>query len=145
MANPAGRTRRGGMAVRRFRAICIAFVPEAAALDASGWEELERIVARALSARPAAVRRQLALFTRVLDVVALARTGHTLSTLERPRAWALLDALSRSRLLFVRRGIWGLRTLAFMGYYARPSAAAEIGYRASAAGWAARAGSTAAP
>ena len=41
-------------------------------------------------------------------------------------------------MLAVRRGFWGLRTLVFMGYYARPEAAAAIGYRADVRGWEAR-------
>ena len=45
-------------------------------------------------------------------------------------------------ILALRRGVWGVRTLAFMGYYARPEAAREIGYRAAAAGWAARCASS---
>jgi hypothetical protein len=123
---------------RRFRAICSALVPEADTLDAADWTELETIVARALAARPTKMRRQLAVFMRLLDLVALARTGRTLPNLPAHRRWELLDGLSKSRLLLVRRGVWGLRTLVFMGYYARPRAAREIGYRASAAGWSAR-------
>jgi hypothetical protein len=123
---------------RRFRAICVAVVPEAEQLDEGEWQEIEQIVHRALTSRPAGIRRQLALFVRVLDIISLLRTGHTLTGLAPHDRWALLDALSKSRLLLVRRGVWGLRTLAFMGYYARPSAAATIGYRASAAGWSAR-------
>ena len=49
------------------------------------------------------------------------------------RAHALsLRASSTLPLLLLRRGFWGLRTLVFLGYYARPEAAAEIGYRADA-------------
>lgn len=129
---------RAGASGQRFRAICTAVVPEAAGLDEAGWHDLEAIVRRALATRPAVVRRQLALFTRLLDIVALLRTRHTLAGLSPRARWELLDALSRSRLLLVRRGIWGLRTLVFMGYYARPQAAHDIGYRASAAGWSAR-------
>lgn len=134
-----------GAATTRFRAICIAFIPEAVTLDESGWREVESIVGRALAARPRAVRRQLAVFTGLLDVVALARTRHTLMGLSPAARRVLLDSLSKSRLLLVRRGIWGLRTVAFMGYYARPRAAHDIGYRASAAGWAARSSSMANP
>jgi hypothetical protein len=123
---------------RRFRAICVAVVPEAAALDDAEWRELERIVHDALASRPRSVRRQLALFVRVLDILALLRTRRTLSRLSPRARWALLDSLSKSKLLLVRRGVWGLRTLVFMGYYARPRAAVAIGYRASAAGWNAR-------
>ena len=136
---------RASAAIRRFRAICIAFVPEAATLDEAGWREVDSIVGHALAARPAAVRRQLAVFTRLLDLVSLGRTRHTLAGLAPAARWVLLDSLSKSRLLLVRRGIWGLRTLAFMGYYARPRAADDIGYRASATGWAARRSSTAHP
>jgi hypothetical protein len=127
-------------AIRRFRAICVAVVPEAAALDEPEWRELEAIVARALATRPPRVRRQLAVFMRLLDVIALARTRRTLSGLAPHARWELLDALSKSRSLLLRRGVWGLRTLVFMGYYARPRAALAIGYRASPSGWSARAG-----
>lgn len=122
----------------RFRAICIAVVPEAAELAEPEWQEVESIIDRALAARPPNVRRQLAVFLRLLDIVSLLRRGGTLSALAPRDRWQLLDSLSKSRLLLVRRGVWGLRTLAFMGYYARPRAALLLGYRASAAGWSAR-------
>jgi len=35
----------------------------------------------------------------------------------------------------IRVGFWGLRTLALLGYYARPEAAQEIGYTADPRGW----------
>ena len=130
---------------RRFRAICVAFVPEASALDDIEWREVEGIVEHALQSRPTSVRRQVALFMGVLDLVSLARSRRTLGRLAPRERWEVLDALSKSRLLLVRRGVWGLRTLAFMGYYARPRAALEIGYRASAAGWSARRGDSTGP
>jgi hypothetical protein len=40
--------------------------------------------------------------------------------------------------LLLRRGSWGLRTLVLMGYYGRPDAKQEIGYRADPRGWEAR-------
>jgi len=51
----------------------------------------------------------------------------------------LLASLQDSRLLLVRRGVWGLRTLAFVVYYGRDEGRAAVGYRASAGGWIARA------
>ncbi len=42
------------------------------------------------------------------------------------------------RAIELRRGFWGLRTLALMGYYARPAAAASVGYHADPRGWEAR-------
>jgi hypothetical protein len=115
-----------------------AVVPEAVALTDDEWRAAASIIARAIAPRPAGVRRQLALFVRALDLVSLVRHGRVLravSTAERTR---LLDSLARSRLLALRRGVWGVRTLALMGFYARPEAARAIGYRASPAGWSAR-------
>jgi hypothetical protein len=118
--------------------VTLVFVPEAAELSESEWREAISIVDRALSARPASVRRQIGLFLHVLDLLAVVRHGRSLASLSIDRRARLLESLARSRLLVLRRGIWGLRTLAFMGYYARPDAAARIGYGASAAGWSGR-------
>jgi hypothetical protein len=122
----------------RFRIIMATVVPEAAVLSDDEWRNAAAIIARALASRPAGVRRQIAAFLRALDVVAFIRYGRGLSAASAEQRTALLESLSRSRLLALRRGVWGVRTLAFMGYYARPEAARAIGYRASAAGWTAR-------
>jgi hypothetical protein len=120
------------------RAAAEAIVPEAATLDEAGWRDLESIVERALSARPPKVQRQFNLLLRVIELLPVARHGHRFTLLDLARREQVLDSLQESRLLLLRRGIWGLRTLVFMGYYGRNDAAAEIGYRASATGWAAR-------
>jgi len=122
----------------RFRAIMVAIVPEAAALSEDEWRNAASIIARAIAMRPPGVRRQLGVFVRALDVVAFVRHGRSLRGLSAAERTALLESLSRSRVLALRRGVWGVRTLAFMGYYARPEASRALGYRASAAGWAAR-------
>jgi len=127
----------------RFRAIMTAVVPEASALSDNEWREAAAIIAGAIAARPPGVRRQLGLFVRALDLVSFVRHGRGLRTLSAADRTALLESLSRSRVLAIRRGVWGVRTLAFMGYYARPQAASAIGYRASAAGWTARRGALA--
>ena len=119
----------------RFRAIMTAVVPEAAALSDDEWRAAAAIIGRAIAMRPRGVRRQLGVFVRALDVVALVRHGRGLRALSAAERTALLESLSRSRVLAIRRGVWGVRTLAFMGYYARPEAARAVGYRASAAGW----------
>lgn len=128
----------GGRGNSRLRAVVVTAVPEAATLTDAGWRDAEAIMARALAARPAGVRRQVGLFLRALDVVSIVRHGRPLTALGPAERTRLLESLSQSRLLLLRRGVWGLRTLAFMGYYARPEAAQAIGYRASAAGWDAR-------
>lgn len=121
-----------------FRAVATAVVPEAESLDATGWAAVESIVERALEDRPAKMRRQLRLFLRVIDFLPVPRTGRRFRALDPAGRREVLERLERSRLLLLRRGFWGLRTLVFMGYYARPEAASAIGYSASPRGWEAR-------
>ena len=121
-----------------FRAIAQTVVPEAAALSESEWTALENIVDDAVAQRPAKVRRQLGLLLRAIDVLPIATTGKRFTSLGPVGRGRLLEALQGAPLLLMRRGVWGLRTLIFMGYYARPEAAAAIGYRADPRGWDAR-------
>lgn len=118
-----------------FRALCVAFVPESAELDEAGWRELESDVERALADRAPAIQKQMLLLIRILDLLARARHGSALASLPPASRRELLTRLQDSRWLLLRRGVWGLRTLAFLGYYSRPDTAASIGYRADARGW----------
>jgi len=121
-----------------FRAIATTVVPEAASLDADGWMELERIVELALTSRPPRLQLQLVILIRASEWLPLLRYGRRFTRLASERRARVLAALQESPLLLLRRGFWGLRTLALMGYYARPAAAASIGYRADPRGWEAR-------
>lgn len=118
-----------------FRALASTILPQAGTLSDAEWAELERIITDALAQRPAALRRQLGLFIRVLDTLPVARWGRSFHRLDATRRAAFLHAVERSSLLLVRRGFWGLRTLVFMGYYGRPEVHPAIGYRASLRGW----------
>ncbi len=121
-----------------FRAAAVAFVPALEPASPATWEAVERTVAGALGARPAGVTRQLGLFLRVLDGAARLRHGRSLAGLDLPTRVRLLERFERAPILSVRRGIWGLRTLVFMGYYTQEPVIAALGYRASPAGWSAR-------
>ena len=123
---------------REFRALAAAIVPSAATLDDAAWRDVEAIVERALASRPPAMRRQLAVFIRLLTVAPLVRWGRRFPALGAARQARFLGAVERAPLLLLRRGFWGLRTLVYMGYYGRPAAAALVGYRADARGWDAR-------
>ena len=121
-----------------FRAVATCVVPEAARLDAAQWDEMEAIVTRAIAARSRSVQRQLALFLTLVEWLPLLRHGRRLSRLDPATRTRFLERLQRAPLLLLRRGFWGVRTLILMGYYGRPAAAADIGYRADARGWEAR-------
>jgi len=122
-----------------FRALAATIVPEASHLDEKGWADLAAIIERALADRPPAVKRQLGALVSALEWMPVARWGRRFTALDEARRARFLASVEDAPLLLLRRGFWGLRTLVFMGYYARPEAAKEIGYRASAGGWEARA------
>ena len=73
------------------------------------------------------------------------RTGRTLSKLPLEKRTAFLQRLHSSPLMPLRRGLWGIRTLIFMGYYNQDSVREEIGYGADPWGWTAHFGAPAAP
>ncbi|HKJ02418.1 MAG TPA: hypothetical protein VJ997_08185 [Longimicrobiales bacterium] len=121
-----------------FRAVTLACVPAADALTPEAWERAEDIVDDALAGRPPSVRRQVVLFVRVVGLLARVRYGRALDRLDPPRTRALLGALERAPVLLLRRGTWGLRTLAFMGYYGQAEVRGALGYRAAPGGWTGR-------
>lgn len=121
-----------------FREIAKSIVPEAEGLDEKSWVEMEAIIERGLAARPAKIRRQLRLFVRALNLLPIGRYGKTFRSLDRDKRNAYLLSVENSPLLLLRRGFWGLRTIAFMGYYNLDSVHEAIGYRAHPDGWEAR-------
>lgn len=121
-----------------FRAVATTVVPEAARLDEAEWAGLEGIVERALALRPPRLRRQLRTLIQLLEWLPLVRYGRRLTALDPARRARVLTRVQDAPVLLLRRGFWGLRTLILMGYYARPAARVEIGYRADARGWEAR-------
>jgi hypothetical protein len=121
-----------------FRALVATFVPEAADLSPAEWRDGEALAEGLLAARPAAVRRQVRMLVRAVDILALLRGGRRLARLDPTARIRLLESLQDSPSLLLRRGIWGLRTLAFLVYYGRPEGRAAVGYRASPTGWEAR-------
>lgn len=114
------------------------FIPETASAEPAAWDRLETIVEQALTQRPPRLRRQIVLFIRLLDLLSLTRYRARLASLDPERRTRLLEALSASPLLLIRRGVWGLRTLVQMGWYTQPEVQQQIGYHASPAGWDAR-------
>lgn len=118
-----------------FRAVVRAAVPFAADLDPDDLRAGEATVDAALAGRPASVRRQIGLFLRVLDLAALLLRRRRFASLGAADARAVLERLERAPLLLLRRGTWGLRTLAYMAVYTRDSVRRTIGYGATPGGW----------
>ena len=119
----------------RFRVLALTIVPETSQLDEDGWRELEAIVEDALSKRPPGIRRQFAVFVRVLDFLPRLRWLRPFRRLHPDRRVRFLKAIQSSPVFLFRRGFWGLRTLVYMGYYGRPEGYAAVAYDAHLRGW----------
>ena len=121
-------------------AIATTVIPETVSLDARVWSELDEVIEQAVAKRGERVQRQIVTFLRLVQNLPLARYGKVFTSLDAARRIAFLESVERSRLLLVRRGFWGVRTLVFMAYYTRDDVTEAIGYQPSADGWAAGGG-----
>jgi hypothetical protein len=121
-----------------FRAVAQTVVPEAASLGPEQWRELHAVVEGALATRPEVMQRQLVTFLRLIEYLPIPRHFRRFSRLAPGARAAILARLESSPRLAFRRGIWGLRTLVFMGYYTRDDVQGALGYRPHADGWSAR-------
>ena len=113
-----------------FRAIAQAMVPASQRYDEAAWRAMEGVVEGALSARPVRLQQQLVTFLRLANVLAVPLSGRTLVRLAPNDRERVLHRFERAPVALLRRGVWGLRTLIFMGHYTNPvalSAAAGSG------------------
>ncbi len=122
---------------REFRALAETFVPDLADAGDDDWTRLMETVGIALRQRPRSIVRQLVLLVRALDWMAVFTAGRRLTALGPDQRGRLLERWQDSKWLMMRRGVWGLRTVVFMGYYTRPDVQARLGYRAHPDGWSA--------
>jgi len=118
-----------------FRAVVVTVVPDAKQLDEPGWLALEALAEDALVMRPPALRKQLQLFLRAIEWLPVVRYGRTFAALGDEQRRRVLCYLQDHPVERIRCGFWGLRTLAFLGYYGRPEGAQAIGYRPDPRGW----------
>jgi hypothetical protein len=118
-----------------FRAIVVTIVPDSKQLDEPGWLALEELVEDALEIRPRTLRSQLQLFLRAIEWLPVLRYGRTFVALRDEQRSRVLTYLQDHQLERIRCGFWGLRTLAFLGYYGRPEGARAIGYVPDPRGW----------
>jgi hypothetical protein len=117
------------------RAIACAVVPEALRLDEQGWARFEGLVEGALAGRPATLTRRLRLALYAVEWLPVFRYRRRFTALAAAERQRFLSFLENNSLQTVRVGFFGLRTLAFVGYYGQPEVAKEIGYAADARGW----------
>lgn len=115
-------------AAERLGVIAQRLVPEFAGVDDDRRRAFEAIVDHALAARPASVRRQIAVFLGVVDRAPVLRWGRTFRALDGDRQDRVLRWFQDGPVGLFRSGFWGLRTLVFMGFYGQRAVWQELGY-----------------
>ncbi len=118
-----------------FRALVQTVLPETAGLNGDEWKRMEALVSGALEFRSEHEIGQLRQFLRLIEWGAVLRHGRRFTSLDFPRRERFLRSLQDHPVQLIRSGFWGVRTLAFLGYYGRPEAAAALGYEPEAKGW----------
>jgi hypothetical protein len=104
-------------------------VPQVAELDDGARRRMLAIIDRALSDRPDSVRRQFGTFLAVIKWAPVARYAAPFHRLPDHRRDAFLRWLEDCPVRLIRTGMWGLKSLVFMGFYGRSEVWDEIGYR----------------
>ena len=118
--------------VRLVEVVAQRVVPETAELSRQRRERLLAIVDEALMERSPAMRRQLAVFLRLIRWLPVLRWGRPFERLAPQRQERVLRWLQDCPVPRLRQGFWGLKSLCFMGYYGQVESWSEIGYRPAA-------------
>ena len=119
----------------RIRPLMAAMIPATAELDLAGVERvLARVDARLAMEKPG-LCRQLRIFVRVLWWLPLFGSLRTLDGLSPERREAFLMKIQDCPVTKLRVGLWGLRTLLYLGWYGDPAIQQGLGYRPDARGW----------
>lgn len=115
-------------AEKRLETVTAVIIPGYSDLDQTSRERFLEIVDGALGERPESMRRQLALFLKVLNVAPYLRWGRPLGRLDTARAERALLWFQEAPIGKLRQGFWGLKTLVFMGYYGQSEVWPTLGY-----------------
>jgi len=92
------------------------------------------IVRRAIGARPPKLQRQLGLLLGIIRWSPVLRHGRPFERLDVSQQVAVLAWWQDAPIPLLRSGFWGVKALAFMGYYGRPGCGDQWGYRPSPEG-----------
>ena len=103
-------------------------VPETTDLDPAGLSRFFGIIDGALQDRPPSVRRQFAIFLGVLRWAPLVRYGSPFEKLRADVQDVVLRWFEDCPVSLLRKGIWGLKAMVFMGYYGQPETNELVGY-----------------
>lgn len=117
-----------GKREKKFRAIQNCLVP----LSKDFTQEQQKIsndtINLLLSTKPAAIRFKISLFLTFIDLLSLILKMRPFSSLKDESKIEILTKFFDSPVPLMRKGFWGINTLAKIGVYTQPSTYSIIGY-----------------
>ena len=122
---------------KQVRPLLTTMIPATATLPMPRICQILARVDDRLATEPAALQAQLRLFVRVLWWLPVVFSLRTLGGLEPARREKFLLWLQDCPVAKLRVGLWGLRTLLFLGWYGDPDVQEQLGYTPNIDGWAA--------
>lgn len=129
----------------RLRPFVETFVPATHDLDPDRYAALVAHVDARLATEPPALTRQLVVLVTLLHFMPIFRHLRTFSRLSPSERQRFLEHVQDGPIGPLRVGVWGLRTLVFLGWYADPEVGRTLGWHAHPRGWAAFRGRRTAP
>lgn len=121
--------------VRTLRPIMETFVPSIKELDQEGLHRVLDRIDEKLLEQPQALRRQLKIFVRALNLLPIPLYGKPFKRLLPEKQTLFLEKIQYSPVKILRVGLWGLRTLVYLGYYGDPEIQGQLGYNPDISGW----------
>lgn len=120
---------------RRFEAIQRALVPRSSHLEPQVRLEGRRVVDAMIARQNPQMQRKLALFLVIIDLLAWLRFQNGFADIGSENQRKLMLWLFDNPLGLLRKGFWGLNTLAKMSVYGLPAVYNDIGYSVRPTEW----------
>lgn len=118
-----------GRRARRFEALQGCLVPPARQFTDDQKKQSRQIINRVLQSQPASQQNKLKLFLILIELTSIMRTGKRFHALPYEKQERVLLIFFDAPIGILRKGFWGLNTLAKMGVYGQSSVYPEICYR----------------
>jgi len=118
----------GNMLIR-FEALQHVLVPRSEHFSAAEKQRSKNLINKLLSQQTAGSKKKLALFITLIDIVSIFCHARTFKKLPSNSQRAILEVFFDSPISLLRKGFWGLNTLARLGVYGQKELHEDIGYR----------------
>lgn len=114
---------------KRFEAIQRCLVPRSRGFDDARRRVSAELINGVLAYKSGLIRCKIALFLLLIDLCALVTGGRCFASLNEERQNQVMCRLFDSPVALLRKGFWGINTLAKMGVYGQECLYEELGYK----------------